>query len=145
MSDQCLFCKIISGDIPSTKVYEDDRVLAFMDINPINEGHLMVVPRNHVGTIYDIGPEDLAAVMTAAKNLARAQLAVLKMPGLNLVQNNGRSANQVVDHFHVHLVPRWPEDGWAHWQGGSLIPGDPAGIEAMAARIRAEVATGDDR
>ena len=135
---ECLFCKIVSGEIPSAKVYEDDRVFAFMDINPINEGHLLLVPKNHVATIYEIGPEDLTAVMAVAQKLARAQADILNMPGLNLVQNNGRPANQVVDHFHVHLVPRWPDDSWSHWQG-SLIAGDIEAIKAMAEKIKARL------
>ena len=135
---ECLFCKIVSGEIPSAKVYEDDRVFAFMDINPINEGHLLLVPKNHVATIYEIGPEDLTAMMAVAQKLARAQSDILNMPGLNLVQNNGRPANQVVDHFHIHLVPRWPDDSWSHWKG-SLIAGDIEAIKAMAEKIKARL------
>ena len=135
---ECLFCKIVAGEIPSTRVYEEERVLAFMDVNPVNEGHLLVVPKNHTATIYEIGADDLAAVMVVAKKLAKAQSAALDMPGLNLVQCNGRPANQVVDHFHVHLVPRWPEDGWSHWHG-SLIPGDMEEIQATAEKIKARL------
>ncbi len=135
---ECLFCKIVAGEIPSAKVYEDERVFAFMDINPINEGHLLVVPKNHTATIYEIGPDDLRAVMAVAQKLAKAQSDVLEMPGLNLVQNNGRPANQIVDHFHVHLVPRWPEDSWSHWQG-SLISGDIEQIRAAAEKIKARL------
>ena len=134
----CLFCKIVAGEIPSAKVYEDERVFAFMDINPINEGHILVVPKNHTATIYEIGPDDLRAVMAVAQKLAKAQSDVLEMPGLNLVQNNGRPANQIVDHFHVHLVPRWPEDSWSHWQG-SLISGDIEQIRAAAEKIKARL------
>ena len=136
---ECLFCKIVAGEIPSTRVYEEERVLAFMDVNPVNEGHLLVVPKNHTATIYEIGPDDLAAVMVVAQKLAKAQSATLDMPGLNLVQCNGRPANQVVDHFHVHLVPRWPEDGWSHWHG-SLISGDIEEIKATAEKIKARLA-----
>lgn len=143
MSEQCLFCKIVKGDIPATKVYEDDRVLAFMDINPVNEGHLLVVPKNHVATIYEIGPDDLAAVMVVAQKLAQAQLAALEMPGLNLLQSNGRPANQLVDHFHVHLIPRWPEDGFTRMHRDP-ISGDMAEIAATADRISALVTIGVD-
>ena len=134
----CLFCKIVAGEIPSTMVYEEERVLAFMDVNPVNEGHILVVPKKHTANIYEIGTDDLAAVMVVAQKLARAQSAALDMPGLNLVQCNGRPANQVVDHFHVHLVPRWPEDGWSHWHG-SLISGDMGEIKAAAEKIKARL------
>ena len=135
---KCLFCKIVAGEIASTKVYKEDRVMAFMDINPVNKGHLLVVPKNHTATIYEIGPDDLMSVITVAQKLAKAQSAVLGMPGLNLVQCNGWPANQVVDHFHVHLVPRWPEDGWSHWHG-SLISGDMEEIKATAEKIKARL------
>lgn len=136
MADGCLFCKIVAGEIPSTKVYEDERVLAFMDINPINEGHLLVIPKAHAATIYEIDPEDLKAVMVVAQSLAKAQKAALDNPGMNVIQSNGRAATQLIDHLHVHLIPRWPDDSFAkalHWE---LVPGDMDEIAATAGKIK---------
>ena len=139
MSDDCLFCKIAAGEIPSTKVYEDDRVLAFMDINPVTDGHLLVIPKTHAATILDIDPDDLAAVMEVARRVAKAQQAALNMPGLNLLQSNGRAATQLIDHLHVHLIPRWPDDKFAktlHWE---MIPGDMEQIGITAGKIAANL------
>ncbi|MBW1712781.1 MAG: HIT family protein [Deltaproteobacteria bacterium] len=136
-SGDCLFCKIVAGEIPSTRAYEDRRVVAFMDINPINQGHLLVIPRNHAATIYDIEPEDLAAVYAAAQKLARAQKEALDQPGLNLIQSNGRAASQMVDHFHLHLIPRWLDDAFAQVMNWKLTPGDMDQIKATAEKIKA--------
>jgi histidine triad (HIT) family protein len=138
MADGCLFCKIVAGEIPSTKVYEDDRVFAFMDINPINTGHLLVIPKKHAATIYEIDPEDLTAVMLAVQKLAQAQRAAIGMEGMNVLQSNGRAANQIIDHLHVHLIPRWPEDSFSaiDWK---LIPGDMEEIAATAEKIAAKL------
>lgn len=135
-SGDCLFCKIVAGEIPSIKVYEDSRVVAFMDINPINQGHLLVIPRNHAATIYDIEPEDLTAVYSAAQRLARALKKALDQPGLNLIQSNGRAASQVVDHFHLHLIPRWPDDAFAQVMNWNLTPGDMDQIKDTAEKIK---------
>ena len=109
-----------------------------MDINPVNEGRLLVIPKRHAAGVFQIDPKDLAAVMVAAQRVAKAQLAALEMPGLNLLQSNGRPANQLVDHFHVHLIPRWPDDILTrmHW---NPIPGDMDEIAATAAKIKAEL------
>ena len=136
MSD-CIFCKIVAGQIPAIKVLEDERILAFMDINPINPGHMLVIPRRHFATITDISPDDLTAVFLTAQKLAEALKKSLNPAGLNLIQSNGRAASQMVDHFHLHLVPRWPEDPFSavmnQWK---LKPGDPAAIAQTAEHIR---------
>jgi len=135
----CIFCKILAGEIPAIKVFEDERVLAFMDINPINEGHTLVIPRRHAPTIFDIEIEDLNAIMAAAKRLAQAIKLSLDPPGLNLVQSNGRVASQIIDHFHLHLVPRWPEDKLAAAMNWKLQPGDMDQIKAAAEKIKARL------
>ena len=140
MSDggaECIFCKIVAGEIPSIKVYEDERVIAFMDINPLGEGHLLIIPRKHADTVLDIDPEDLKAVALAAQKVAQGIKWGLGSPGLNLIQSNGRLAGQVVNHFHLHLIPRWPDDVMAKAMNWELTPGDPEQIEETAKKIKA--------
>ena len=134
----CIFCKIVSGEIPSVKVYEDDRVFAFMDINPINEGHLLIIPKSHAATIHEIAEADFLAVMSATHKLADAVKKALNPDGINLLQLNGKAANQVVPHLHVHIVPRWFGDGVtvSQWQ---LVAGDMEKIKGVAERVRGEM------
>ena len=131
----CIFCKIVAGQIPSTKVYEDEKVLAFMDINPVGRGHLLVIPKNHYPTVFEIPAEDLGAVFEAARKIASAQKKALDMPGLNLIQSNGRAASQIIDHFHLHLIPRWPGDSLSKLMEWELKPGDMGQIGELAKQI----------
>ena len=130
----CIFCKILSGDIPSVKVYEDDRVFAFMDINPLNDGHLLIIPKTHAATIHEITEADFAAVMSATHKLAAAVKKALNPDGINLMQLNGEAANQVVPHLHVHIVPRWSGDDLAicKWD---LVAGDMEKIHGVGKKI----------
>ncbi|MBI3458258.1 MAG: HIT family protein [Candidatus Rokubacteria bacterium] len=131
----CVFCKIRDGQIPSTRVYEDERTLAFMDINPLNDGHCLVVTRAHATTLYDVAEADLQAVVVTAKRVAVALREALKPDGLNVLQANGAAAFQSVPHFHLHLIPRRTGDGKGFdWK---LVPGDRARIQATAEKIRA--------
>jgi histidine triad (HIT) family protein len=131
---ECIFCKIRDGQIPSTRVYEDEKTLAFMDINPLNDGHLLVIPKAHAETIYDLPAEDFAAVARAAKKIAEAIRQSLRPEGLTLLQANGQAAFQSVPHFHLHLIPRWKGDGKGFdWK---LVKGDPERIRAAADLIR---------
>lgn len=107
----CVFCKIRDGLVPSVKIYDDERAFAIMDINPLTEGHLLVIPKAHVATIYEIADEDLGRSAVVAKRIAQAMEKVLQSDGLNLVQANGPAAFQSVPHFHLHLIPRWNGDG----------------------------------
>ncbi len=134
----CIFCKIVSGEIPSIKVYEDDRVLAFMDINPINEGHLLIIPKAHAATIHEIAEGDFLAVMSATRKLASAVKKALNPDGINLLQLNGKAANQVVPHLHVHIVPRWFGDGLtiSQWE---MVAGNMEKIKAVAEKIQGEM------
>jgi histidine triad (HIT) family protein len=139
----CVFCKIRDGQIPSVRVHEDARTLAFMDINPLNDGHCLVIPRAHAPTIFDVEPADLQAVATAAQRVALALRRALAPEGLHVLQANGAAAFQSVPHFHFHLVPRWTGDGKGlDWP---LEPGDRDRIQATAARIRAALAAADGR
>jgi histidine triad (HIT) family protein len=106
----CLFCKIIAGEIPSTRVYEDERTVAFMDINPATRGHLLVVPREHTRDLLTIAPDDLSAVAQAARKLATAMPDRLGADGVNLLNSCGRTAWQTVFHFHIHVIPRYAGD-----------------------------------
>ena len=136
MSD-CVFCKIRDGQIPSVKVYEDERTLCFMDINPLNTGHCLVVTKAHAATLHDSAVGDLQAAITTAQRVARAIQQALKPDGLNMLQANGPAAFQSVPHYHLHLIPRWDNDGkgfdWA------LVPGDRAQIQAVGERLRQAV------
>ncbi len=134
MSADCVFCKIRDGQIPSMKVYEDERTLAFMDINPLNAGHCLIVTRSHAPTIWDADEEDLRAAITSAKKVALALREAVKPDGLNMLQANGAAAFQSVPHFHLHLIPRWNNDGKGFdW---SLVPGDRAQIIQIGERVR---------
>lgn len=131
----CVFCMIRDGQIPSTKVHEDDRTIGFMDINPINRGHLLIVPKGHAPTVLDVSDEDMVATYRAAKKLAAAVQEALNPGGMVVAQFNGPAAFQSVPHFHVHVIPRWADDGKGFtWE---LIKGDPAQIAETAAKIRA--------
>ncbi len=131
----CVFCKIRDGQIPSFKLFEDAKTLAFMDINPLNEGHCLVVTRVHAETIWDAPAEDLQAAVATVKRLAQAIRDALKPDGLNLVQANGRAAFQSVPHFHLHLIPRWLNDGKGFdWE---LVKGEMDKIKATADQITA--------
>ncbi len=130
----CIFCKIAKGEIPAVKVYEDEKVLAFMDINPINDGHTLVIPKKHAENIFEISPEDLSEVISVAHKIARAIKNSLNPEGLTVVQLNGRVAGQVVPHFHVHLIPRKEDDPLKiSWM---MIPGDMDKIKATAGKIK---------
>ena len=101
----CVFCRIRDGQIPSTRVYEDERTIAFMDINPLNDGHTLVIPRVHAATLFEADEADLQAAIATARRVARAIRETIRPDGLNLLQANGAAAFQSVPHFHFHLVP----------------------------------------
>lgn len=114
MSTNCIFCKIIAGEIPSTRVYEDAHVLAFMDIGPVIKGHTLVIPKQHVDPITAVPPDVLNRVMAVVQKIAKAQMNGLRADGVNILQANGAAAGQVVPHLHFHVVPRFKTDGH-HW------------------------------
>lgn len=107
---ECIFCAIVEGKIPSTKVYEDEHVFAFMDIAPANPGHLLIIPKQHYRNIFDMPPEIGSKIMEAAVPLATAIRKALNPDGLNLFQSNEAAGFQTVFHFHLHLIPRWEGD-----------------------------------
>lgn len=133
----CIFCRIMAGEIPSFRLYEDDETVAFMDINPVNPGHALVVHREHHPTLYEIPAEDLGAVVRAAQVVARAVDRTLRPGGLNLLQCNGPAAKQSVMHVHMHVIPRHEGDGLTmNWE---LVQGDMDAIGKLADRIRANL------
>ncbi|MDQ7783675.1 MAG: HIT family protein [Desulfomonilaceae bacterium] len=109
--EDCIFCKIVAGTIPCTKVYEDETVLAFMDIMPLNKGHLLVIPKEHLENIVDADPKIYGHLASVICTIAKAVNAAVEPDGMNVLQLNGKAANQVIPHLHMHIVPRWEGDG----------------------------------
>jgi histidine triad (HIT) family protein len=133
----CIFCKIVAGTIPSFKLYEDAATLAFLDINPGNPGHALVIPKAHAANLYASDDKDLAAVMVTVRKVATAIEMTVKPDGLNLLQANGPGAAQSVFHFHMHILPR--RNGDELKMNWGLKPGDKAEIAALAEKIRANL------
>lgn len=113
--NDCLFCRIIKGELPSRKVWEDDAVFAFLDIQPVNPGHTLVVPKAHHEDCSRTPDDVMAAVMRAARRIADAAVATVGAQGYNVGINCGKAAGQVVMHTHVHVMPRFEDDGLRHW------------------------------
>jgi histidine triad (HIT) family protein len=131
----CLFCKIVAGELPSTRVDEDERTIAFMDINPATRGHLLVVPREHSTDVLEVGPEDLAACAAMAQKQAARVKERLGADGVNILNSCGRAAWQTVFHYHVHVIPRYDGDPLRlPWTPG---PGDREEIAAAASELSA--------
>ena len=133
----CIFCKILNGQIPCIQVFEDDETLCFMDINPAQEGHALVIPRDHWPDVHSIPDDTIGAVVRTAKRVAGAVNSALQPDGINLVQCNGEGAAQSVGHFHMHVLPRRVGDDLSlNW---GLVPGNMDEIKAVAGRIKAEL------
>ena len=131
----CIFCKIVEGEIPCFKVYEDEQVLAFEDINPISEGHTLIVPKRHAQNLWEIPGEDLTAIHLASQKLGKAIVEALDVTGVAVLQLNGRGVNQVVMHYHLHLMPRTsggPELPVSDWE---MKQGDMEAIKKTAEKI----------
>jgi histidine triad (HIT) family protein len=111
MPSDCVFCKIRDGQIPSVKVFEDDKTFCIMDINPLTRGHCLVITKVHAATLFESKGDDLEAAIGTARRVARAIKRALAPDGLNMLQANGAAAFQSVPHFHLHLIPRWNNDG----------------------------------
>ena len=117
-SEACIFCKIVKGKIPAARVYEDDKLISFLDIMPANKGHCLVVPKQHYETLLEVPDEDLGILINAAKKVAKALSLSVGNGAFNLVINNGKAAGQLVAHAHIHLIPRFKGDRlrlqWSH-------------------------------
>ena len=133
MSD-CIFCKIAAGDIPSTRVFEDGRCLAFMDIGPISPGHTLLIPKAHYEMIHQMPADEAAHLASHIPALAAAVRKAVGAEGINILQNNGRCSGQEVFHVHVHLIPRWPGDGLGfRWPAKKA---DPEVLKEQAEAVR---------
>ncbi len=135
MSSNCIFCEIVKGNIPCTKVYEDDEILAFMDIGPVVKGHTLVIPKTHHNPITEIPVALLQKLIAVVQQVARAQLTGLKADGVNVSQANGETAGQIVPHLHFHVIPRFATDGH-HWNWIPRKYADPVEMNTYADRIR---------
>ena len=120
-NENCIFCKILNGDIPSTKIYEDDQFVIMLDIGPASFGHALILPKDHYANIYEMPEEVLSKSICLAKTFGEKLVKALGADGLNLVQNNGTAAGQTVFHYHLHLIPRYDGDSVGDlWTPGSL-------------------------
>jgi len=135
----CIFCKIVRGEIPCFKILEDDRVLSFADVNPINAGHTLIIPKRHAENIWEIDGEDLAAIHRASLKIAKAMKTSLNTDGIAFLQLNGRAVNQVVMHYHLHLIPRKSSDPKLIMTEWELVPGDMTAIGKTAEKIAAAI------
>ncbi len=132
--DNCISCKIVAGEVPAAKIYEDEVALAFLDIGPISDGHTLVIPKQHFDKLHLCPPELLGQVSGCLGRIARAVVAATAADGYNLLCNNGRAAGQLVDHVHFHIIPRNAGDGVFNRWPSSKYPEGRA--EALAASIR---------
>lgn len=135
--DDCIFCKIANGEIPSATVYEDSICRVILDVNPANKGHALIIPKEHFDIIYSMDAETAAKIFTIATEVAKAQKAELNPDGLNILQNNGEAAGQTVFHFHMHLVPRYIKDNVTM----TWIPGkaDTEELSALSKALRKRI------
>ena len=132
---ECIFCKIIDGEIPAVKVLDEELVVAFMDINPSSKGHMLVVPKNHAENIFEIPESDLVALIKAVKRCAKAVKEALNAEGITILQLNGKASDQIVPHLHIHVIPRWENDGLSvsTWE---MKPGDMEEIQEIALKVK---------
>ena len=132
MKNNCVFCAIAAGEIPSFKIYEDDLVLAYLDINPFTEGHTLVIPKAHSEGLLDTPADQLGEIVARVQKVAAHLKKALPCEGFNILQNNGEAAGQTVKHLHFHIVPRYGM--------GPIVfenkPGDRAHLAELAARLR---------
>lgn len=128
---ECLFCKIVKGEIPSKKVYEDDNVFAFLDINPRNPGHTLVIPKKHAETILDMSEEETGQLFQSVRKIAGMVSSATQSQGLSIGQSNGKVAGQVIAHAHVHIIPRFANES-------------PPGLESILPAKRMEEAMLDE-
>ena len=135
--DDCIFCKIANGEIPSATVYEDSICRVILDVNPANKGHALIIPKEHFDNIYSMDAETAAKIFTIATEVAKAQKAELNPDGLNILQNNGEAAGQTVFHCHMHLVPRYIKDNVTM----TWIPGkaDTEELSALSKALRKRI------
>ena len=132
-SKDCIFCKIIKGEVHSLKIYEDEKVLAFLDISPINAGHTLIIPKEHFDAFSDLPDKIASNLMVEVKNLAPKIIKAVGAEAFNVGINNGKIAGQIIPHAHVHIIPRFSKDGLKHWQGRKY---EPEVMQALADKIK---------
>ena len=134
----CIFCRIAGGDIASSTVYEDEQFRVILDLSPATKGHALILTKEHYANIYEIDEDVLRDLIVLAKKVAKAMKAVLDCDGVNIVQNNGEAAGQTVFHFHLHVIPRYENDGQQiGWKPGESNPDEQA---ALAKKIAGALA-----
>lgn len=134
MKDDCIFCKLANGIIPTNTIYEDEMFNVFLDASPATKGHCLIVPKNHYSNLAELGEEESAKIIPLAKKIAGHLKDTLKCEGLNLVQNNGELAGQTVFHFHMHVIPRYSGDGQSiNWRPGTPDDGE---LEAVLSSVK---------
>ena len=138
MNQDCIFCQIIRRQVPSSRVYEDDQVVAFLSNHPVNEGHTLVVPKNHYENIYEISEEEGAYLFKVTKRVAHAVRDAVSAKGVRIVQNNGWAAGQVIFHMHMHVIPMEPDEGFVHGKAfrDSSNPREPMDLDKDAQKIK---------
>ncbi len=114
-NENCIFCKIVNKEIPSKKIYEDKKVIAFLDINPISKGHTLIIPKKHSENIFDIGESELKGIISTSKKISILLKNKLNADGVNILHASGKEAQQSVFHFHIHIIPRYKDDGLNTW------------------------------
>lgn len=119
--ENCLFCKIIKGEIPSSKIYEDKNTFAFLDISPVNKGHALIIPKMHSETILDMDDEDAANLIKTIKKISKAVMTSTNADGFNIMMNNYKASGQIIPHAHFHIIPRFENDGLKHWPQGKYF------------------------
>ncbi len=120
----CIFCKIVRGEIPSSNVLDNGKIIAFLDVNPVNKGHVLVVAKEHYETLLDIPDNIIKDMIIAAKKIGKSQRKALKADGFNLGMNNFAAAGQEVFHAHIHVIPRFESDGLKHWPAKKYDEGE---------------------
>ncbi|GJM25303.1 MAG: hydrolase [Phycisphaerae bacterium] len=134
----CVFCKIVAGEIPCHQIFSNDVVLAFLDIGPVSAGHVLLIPKRHCDSIVDLPSDVASAIGETLPRLARAVIDTVSADGLNVLQNNGECAGQVVNHAHFHLIPRTKDDGLGYrWRSGEYRAGE---AEQLCGKISGSLA-----
>jgi len=122
---ECVFCRIISGDIPAAVLMQTDKIISFLDINPVNRGHALIMPKRHVASLLELGDDELQAAIVAARRVAAAVCKGTNSPAFNILENDGEPAGQLIDHAHFHVIPRRLDDGFSFgWRRLSYKEGE---------------------
>lgn len=134
--NDCLFCKIVEGKIPANKVYETDKILAFLDITPVNEGHTLVIPKEHYENLFELPDNLLEKIAIELKHIGKAVQKATNSGGINIAMNNREAAGQIIPHAHFHIIPRYLADGQKLMHGRKYEPGR---IEIITEKIKKEI------